>query len=500
MKGHFGDSGLMSAAQLTARRAAELIGTAEPGRPAYQFVADRLRLLIADGRIAVGTRLPSERDLVTALGLSRTTVSSAYAVLRDAGYVTSRRGSGSVATLPDGVVRRDTGLHLAANVPDGTIDLTCAALRAPAGMTEAAEAAIAASPGYLCGSGYVLHGIPELREVIASRYTERGLPTTADEVLVTTGAVVGTAIAARALLSPGDTVLLETPTYPNVLPTLEQLRARLAPVPVAPDGWDLPTTVSTVRASGARAAYLMPDFHNPTGSLMSDADRATLARALKRGRVTAIVDETVAEVRLDTDEPMPLPFGAHHADTISVGSASKSHWGGLRIGWVRASGPTLERLSAARVPFDIGAPVIDQLVLLELMRRSAGITQERRSDLVAARDALVTALRERLPQLRFVVPRGGLCLWIELPEPVAAEVTLAAEDEGLLIASGPRFAAAGGLDRWIRIPYVASPDELVEAVDRLARAMDQVRAGDAPETGSRRSAGRRTRRDGPLVA
>ena len=483
----------MAAPVLSAARTADLIGPTRGDGPAYQLVADALRLLIADGRIAVGTRLPSERDLTGALGLSRTTVSSAYAVLRERGYLTSRRGSGSVASLPAGVVRRDTGLHLSPHVPEGAIDLTCAAQRAPAGMTQAAEAAIAASPDYLCGTGYLLDGLPELREVIAAHYCERGLPTTAGEVFVTTGAVVGTAIAARALLSPGDTVLMETPTYPNIFPTLRQLRARIAAVPVEPTGWDVPTMTSTIRASGARAAFLLPDFHNPTGNLMSDDQRASVAKALRQSRITAVVDETVVEVRLDHEGPMPLPFGAHHTDTISVGSASKSHWGGLRIGWIRAPQHLHESLHSARVPLDIGAPVIDQLVLLHLMRASAGITDERRSQLVESRDALAEALRTRCPQLRFVIPHGGLSLWVELPDPVALQVTLAAEDEGLLFASGPRFAAAGGLDRWIRLPYVLTPPELAEAVERLVRAL--ARTAEGAVVGGR---GRNPR--GPLVA
>lgn len=489
----------MAAPMISAARTAHLIGPTDGARdgkgPAYRILSDALRLLIADGRIAIGTRLPSERDLTGALGLSRTTVSSAYAVLRERGYLTSRRGSGSVASLPDGVVRRDTGLHLSAEVPEGTIDLTCAAQRAPAGMTQAAEAAIAASPDYLCGSGYLLNGVPELREAIAAHYAKRGLPTTAGEVFVTTGAVVGAAIAARALLSPGDTVVMETPTYPNIFPTLRQLRSRVAAVPVEPTGWDVPTMTSTIRASGAGAAILLPDFHNPTGNLMGDEQRADVAKALQRGRITAIVDETVVEINLDHEGPMPLPFGAHHADTISIGSASKSHWGGLRIGWIRAPRHLHESLHAARVPFDIGAPVIDQLVLLHLMRSHAGITDERRGHLIESRDALAGALQSRCPELTFVMPRGGLSLWVELPEPVATQVTLAAEDEGLLFASGPRFAAAGGLDRWIRLPYVLPPDELTEAVERLARALARVADG-RPVSGRSRPG----RHQGPLVA
>jgi DNA-binding transcriptional MocR family regulator len=290
-------------------------------------------------------------------------------------------------------------------------------------------------------------------------------------------------------------VLMETPTYPNIFPTLRQLRARIAAVPVEPTGWDIPTMTSTIRASGARAAFLLPDFHNPTGNLMSDDQRALVANALRQSRTTAIVDETVVELGLDHEGPMPLPFGAHHADTVSIGSASKSHWGGLRIGWIRAPKHLHESLHSARVPLDIGAPVIDQLVLLHLMRASPGITQERRRQLVESRDALAEALRTRCPQLRFVTPRGGLSLWVELPDPVALQVTLAAEDEGLLFASGPRFAAAGGLDRWIRLPYVLPPAELAEAVERLVRALARVADGTAATRGRRASHPR-----GPLVA
>ena len=131
-------------------------------------------------------------------------------------------------------------------------------------------------------------------------------------------------------------------------------------------------------------------------------------------------------------------------------------------------------------------------MLLELMRVSPGLTTQRRDDLREARDALVAALGARLPELRFRVPRGGLFLWCELPDGVdATGVALAAEDEGLLVAAGPRFAVTGGLDRWVRLPYVLAPDVMVEAVERLARAVDTVRAAgrrSQPQAAAQRGA------------
>ncbi|MEO7422996.1 MAG: PLP-dependent aminotransferase family protein [Ornithinibacter sp.] len=466
----------MTPVAVSAARTARLVGDLGSGGPAYRLLADALRHSIADGRIAAGTRLPSERQLTAALEVSRTTVASAYAVLRERGYLTSKRGSGSLATLPSSTRLRGTGSLFPADVAEGDIDLTCAATRAPAGVIEAYERAVTRLPAYLAGAGYLTLGVPELREVIAERYCARGLPTSPEEILVTSGAVAGLGIVARALLAHGDRVVVENPTYPNTADALRRGGARLVPLAMDPDGWDVHGAEGTIRSTRAAAAVLIPDFHNPTGALMSHEDRSRVARALRDAGTVPIIDETIAEVALDPGLPLPLPFGAHDPRTISVGSSSKSHWGGLRTGWIRAPRRALTALVEARVTTDLGAPVLEQLVLLELMRVSAGLTPERREHLCGSRDALAEALRERLPGITFRMPLGGLSLWCELPEDLSAtEVALAAEEAGLLIAAGPRFAVVGGLDRWLRLPYVLAPATMSEAVDRLAGAVDRLR-------------------------
>ncbi|MGG5259402.1 PLP-dependent aminotransferase family protein [Phycicoccus avicenniae] len=484
-------------ASVSAHRTARLVGGLDGGRPAYRALADALRLAVADGRIPAGTRLPSERDLTGPLGVSRTTVTRAYDVLREAGYLTSRRGSGSVATLPSGSLRRGPAGLFPADPAEGVIDLTCAATRAPAGVVEAYERAVQRLPAHLSGAGYLTHGVPDLREVIAQRYRDRGLPTSADDVIVTSGAVAGLGVVARAMLRPGDRVVVEDPSYPNTVDALRAAAVRLRPLVVDPGGWDVEAAERTLTAASARAAVLIPDFQNPTGALMPDEVRARLAHRLRATSTVPVIDESIVEIDLEGG-PAPLPFAAHAREAVSIGSASKSHWGGLRTGWVRAPRGGLRDLVEARVSGDLGAPVLEQLVLADLMQRSPGLTPERRDGLRASRTALAEALTAHLPDVRFRVPRGGLSLWCELPDGLSSTaLTAAAEDEGLLVAAGPRFAVAGGLDRWLRLPHPLAPETMTEAVRRLARAAEQVRAG-RPAGGARRTAPRRPRR--PLVA
>jgi DNA-binding transcriptional MocR family regulator len=470
----------------SAARVAQLLGDRDHGIPAYRWLADGLLVLISDGRIPSGHTLPSERVLTTALGLSRTTVTRAYALLAEAGFLVARQGSGHVATLPLGRARVGVGGALlpGTGLSDDLLDLTCAACRAPAGTAEAYAAALAALPSYLAGTGYVTAGLAELRELIAERYAERGLPTDPEQVLVVGGALSGVSLAVRALTSPGQRVLVESPSYPNAIDAARRSGARLVPLPVEPDGWDLELAVATIAAAKPVVAQLILDFHNPTGSLMPDADRERLAAALRRAGTVAIVDETMLEVRLD-EAPTPLPFAAHLSRCVLVGSSSKSHWGGLRVGWLRVPKPLLPRLLQARIADDLGAPIVEQLALVELLRRTPGLHPERRDELRASRAAMAAALPQALPGARWVVPAGGLSLWVELPEARANQLASAAIEAGVLISPGPQFAVSHGLERFVRLPYKDPADVVTEAVRRLGRAWRAQQQLPEGRTGAR---------------
>lgn len=454
----------------------------EPG-PAYQRLARRLRLCIADGRIATGTRLPSERELTARLRVSRTTVAHVYAVLREQGYLESRRGSGSVTRLPVRAGR--VGDHLlspraqGADLPEA-IDLTCTAPSAPPGLVAAYEEAVQALPVYLADTGYYPSGLPVLREALAARYAGRGLPTDPDQIVVVPGALAGVAVAVQAFVSAGDRVLVESPTYPNAITAFRARHARLVGVPVDPTGWDLDAAAAAVRQVGPRAAYLIPDFHNPTGALLSETARARMAEVLARGRVLPIVDESMVEVGLD-DEQMPSPFAAILDETLTVGSASKAFWGGLRIGWIRVPRSRVDAVVRARLGLDLGCAPLEQLVLAELLRDADAVLAHRRESLRESRRALRQALAAHLPDWTPPATHGGQALWVRLPEPLSTAVTVAAERQHVYLAAGPAFSPDEGLEGFLRLPYSLPAEPLTEAVRRLALAwQDARRVGASP--------------------
>ncbi len=457
---------------LAASRIAGLIGHFER-TPAYKGLAEGLRVLITDGRIPVGARLPSERELTEALAVSRTTVTRAYAELRDHGFLVSRQGSGSVASLPASRGHRGDHLLPPGDLPEDKIDLTCAAPVPGPGVLAAYERAVAELPAYLAGTGYYPSGLPALREAVAASYAVRGLPTSPDQVMIVPGALAGVAIAARALLTSGDRAVVESPTYPNAIATLSHCGARLVGVDVPPDaaqaGPDTAGLVATLRQVSAQVAYLIPDFHNPTGALMEDAAREQVARTLARAGTTAIIDESMVALALDGQE-MPAPFAVHSPDAVSVGSLSKSFWGGLRTGWLRIPETRVDAFFRARLSLDLGVPLLEQLVATDLVSTGQDLLTHRREQVRSSRDAALAALAEHLPQWRVSHPGGGLNLWCELPQALSSALVPKAARHDVLLASGPSFAPEGGLDRFVRLPYTQPAHVLTDAISRLGQA------------------------------
>ncbi len=459
---------------ITAERLATLVGSFHRA-PAYRGLCQALQALIGDGRITLGTRLPSERAVTAVLDVSRTTVTRAYAELVASGFAVAKQGSGTYAAVPEERRRaHDHALHGLGPIgpDDPRIDLSCAAGSASADIAEAYARALTLLPAYLSTDGYLPSGLPVLQERVAASYTRRGLPTEPDQIIVTSGALAAIAVVARALSRSGDRITVETPGYPNAIEALRLGGARLVASPMADplggQGWDVDGIEATLRQSSPRLAYLIPDYQNPTGFLMDDAMRERLAGLLRSTRTVAIVDETLQSTSL-VDTPMPKPFAAHAEDAITVGSASKLCWGGLRVGWIRAPRDLVARFVAARAKIDLGSSLFDQLVVSEVLR-SEDPFAVRRGRVRAQRDALVGALREHLPSWRFRVPDGGLTLWVQMPHGSATRLATDVERAGLHVVPGPVFGVEGGLDTWMRLPYTKPQEQLVAVVERLASA------------------------------
>jgi DNA-binding transcriptional MocR family regulator len=463
---------------------ARLLGDLPGERPFYATLARAIRALILDGRLALRVRLPAERDLASALGVSRTTVTAAYDALRAESYIESRQGAGSWTWLPRGrgSVTPSAAGGTSVGEPAPEIDLGNAAPGAPEIFEEAVEAALVGLRRETAGPGYDPTGLPAVREAIAERYTERGLPTRPDEIVVTNGAQHALTLVIEELMAPGDPVLVESPTYPHALDALRRRGARLIPAGVNA-GWDVELIEAGMRQAAVRLGYTNPDFHNPTGRLMNDEERIALAAAARRCGTYLIADETFAELPLD-GRPTPPPLPAYAADgrIIGIGSAAKLFWGGLRIGWIRTTPPLARRFATVRESIDLASPVLEQLIVRELLHRVDEVRAERIAQLAAGRDALTSALRDLLPEWRFVEPEGGMSLWARLPGPFATALTDAVARHGVRVVPGPLFGVDGVLEDYVRLPYVQSPEVLREAVERLARAYRAVESAPAPRS------------------
>ncbi|CAN5798551.1 PLP-dependent aminotransferase family protein [soil metagenome] len=459
--------------------------TASSVGPAYEGLADGLRMLIIDGRLPVGARLPSERTLSDALKVSRTTVTAAYAALRDDGYLNARRGARSTTALPVG----DQVGGAAASAP-ASIDLARAAMSAPASaVLEAYAAAAQQMTPYLQGTGMELVGITPLRAAIAERYCARGLPTEPDQIMVTTGALHAIRLILATYTQPGDRVLVEQPTYPGVLAAIGAAGGRPVPVSLVGDdaehGWELSAIEAAIRQLAPNLAYFIPDNQNPTGLTLSAQDRKGLAQLISETRTRTIIDETMTEVWLD--RPVPAPVAAAMTSRrdllITVGSMSKSFWGGLRVGWIRAERATLASVAALRPSLDMGTPILEQLAATRLLDHAEELLPQRRATLAARRDLLHSLLAEQLPDWTPGPGRDGVALWVRLPAPMSSALSAAASRMGLDLPPGPRFGVDGSLERYVRVPYTLPEDQLPAAVELLARAWYSVTGTGGAELG-----------------
>ncbi|RUP34013.1 MAG: PLP-dependent aminotransferase family protein [Mycolicibacterium sp.] len=448
--------------------------------PAYLGLADAIRLLIVDGRLPVGARYPSERALADALRVSRTTVTAAYAQLREDGYLNARRGARSTTALPPTALTASP----APIVRTGTLSLADAAPSAPAAATlEAFTRAAQRVAPHLHDLGIELTGVAELRQAIAERYCARGLPTDPDEIMVTTGALHAINLVLATYAHPGDRVLIEQPTYHGAISLIAASGARPVPVSMAEDGWELDAVQAAMRQLAPTLAYLIVDNHNPTGLSLPAAGRERLARIISETRTRTIIDETICDIWLD--EPLPPPLASYLESrrdlVITVGSMSKSFWGGLRVGWIRAERSTLAAIAAVRPTIDLGTAIVEQLASADLLRQADTVLPARRDMLRARRELVSSLLQEQLPDWTASPCHGGMSMWMRLPAPMSSALSAAASRMGLVIPAGPRFGVDGTLERFIRVPFTQPEERLHQSVAVLAQAWRSVTGAGTPD-------------------
>jgi DNA-binding transcriptional MocR family regulator len=451
--------------------------------PLYRRLSQGLGELIDRGELPPLAQLPPERALAEALAMSRTTVVAAYRVLRDDGRLVSRQGSGTTvratprATVSSEELAGDRAAAQFLNGPLAPIDFATAAL--PALDLVAEVAAGITADDYLALTrehhGYHLRGLPALRERIARWYSDQGFPTTADEILITSGAQQALELIARGCLQPADHVIVEEPTYRGALEAFGR-SARIRAVRTDPAGLDLAALEVALDNQWPRLIYVQSTGQNPTGAILAPTRRARLVRLAESVGAILVDDTSLSGTVFDAPRPA-VALGT--ADSlITVGSMSKLFWGGLRLGWIRASVQVASRLAQVRGITDLGSSLITQEIARRLFDRIDEAAAQRKTQLTTGLQTLTGLLSDQLPTWTWHPPVSGASLWVRLPQGNATHFAQVALRYGVAILPGAVFSgrvdgpAAGrsGVDDHTRLPYALPPEVLREGVERLAQA------------------------------
>lgn len=455
----------------------ERLGRWSSGRgPLYVLLAARMRTLIDQGELPPGARLPPDRALASALAVGRNTVVAAYDQLAVEGRIVRRQGSGtrvagSASAPPRTTTDAPAFLHLL-EPKDGVILLACAAPDAPpAELIEAYTRTLPELAATAGDIGYHPMGHIALRRAIAERYQRRGLPTAPDQVLVTTGGQQALSLLARSLVRPGDRVLVEAPTYPGALEAFREEAAVLRGLPVGLTGF-----AAAVAEHSPVFAYVIATFHNPTGAVLPALQRRRLAETAAEAGVVLVDDEVLTDLGFPSEQ-VPPPLAAYNDQVITIGSLSKVVWGGLRIGWLRAPAPVVARLARLRAVHDLGGNIPAQLAAADLLPRLDAPHRREALQRQARHDHLRAELARHLPDWQAPAVRGGQTLWVRLPHGDGRSFAQTALRHGVAVLPGTGLDADGHSEKYVRLHFLAPPDDLSEAVRRLAAAW---RSYDAP--------------------
>jgi 2-aminoadipate transaminase len=329
-------------------------------------------------------------------------------------------------------------------------------------------------------------GFGPLVDALVEEMARRSIAAAPGNVLVTTGSQQGLDLVARVLLDPGDAVLVELPTFTGAIAAFRNVQARLVGVRQADDGIDvedLERVSAQLQRDGVRVKllYVVPNFQNPTGRLLSLPHRDALLEWAARHDCLIVEDDPYGTLYFDDAAAAavrPIKADDTGGRVIYLSSFSKTLAPGFRVGWLAAEAELVERFETAKQAADLASGTLDQRVACEAMRRGLldRIAPALRAEYRARRDVMIAALRARLDgRLTWVTPSGGFFLWATLPPGEDDEALLArALEERLIFVAGSAFFVDGSGHDTVRLAFsAAAPPLIEEGVARLARALDR---------------------------
>ena len=464
----------------------------------YEALADDIARSIRGGLLKPGERLPSVRQASTARKLSPATIFQAYYRLEAQGLIESRARSGyyvtrAVAALPPEpeTASRPDGESRAVDVSELVFDILQSSMHrdvVPLGSAfmsptlfpldrigrAMATAALHLDPWSTVDD--LTPGNASLRRQIALRYLIDGMDVSADEIVITTGALEALNLCIAAVTQPGDAVVVESPCFYACLQSLERYGLRAIEVPTHPrDGIDLDSLEAAIERHSPRACWLMPTFHNPLGSTMPEERKRALVELLARHDIPLVEDDVYAELHFAGKRALPAKAFDRDGQVMHCSSFSKSLAPGYRIGWV-AAGRRAQDIARRKLTSTLNTNVPAQIALAKHLERGGFDRHLRRlrRTLAEQQSRYIAAIADAFPEgTRVTRPAGGYFLWLELPEGIdTLQLQQRASQQGISIAPGPMFSASRGFRNCLRLncghPFDARIEGALATLRKLA--------------------------------
>lgn len=476
-------------------------GDRASAEPLYRQLGGYLRGLVEAGRLPAGSKLPATRELAAALGFSRNTVSLAYDDLVAAGVLTAHVGQGTFVSVHAGPSASGTsaGGPSRGFVWSGLFALRARTLGVPAGLlppraaapirfdfrggqvdcgalpgrdlrralAEAAGERLAALAAHQDPAGW-----PPLRAAVAHYLVGRGIACEARDVAIVDGAQQAIDLVARVLLDPGDTVVMERPGYFGAWVAFLACQANVVGVGVDAEGLRTDELARVLRARRVKLVYTTPAAQCPTGAILSEPRRRALLALADEHQAPVFEDDYDSELRYQGPPVAALKTVDSAGQVVYAGTFSKVLFPGLRVGYVVAPRPLLEKMVLARWNADVETGVLTQAALATLLANGALTRHVRRvRTLYAERSvAMQAALEHAMPEgTQWSRPQSGLSLWLTLPPGTDAQgLERAAREAGVAYTPGSAFHWDGGGDTNLLLSFAAlAPAAIHEGIEIL---------------------------------
>nr|WP_220805997.1 PLP-dependent aminotransferase family protein [Achromobacter sp. UMC71] len=465
----------------------------------YEKLANEIAKSIRDGVLRVGDKLPSVRDACASRGVSPSTVFQAYYLLEARGLIRARPRSGYYVntrseslppepdtSCPDG---ESTELAISERIFDildsvRNRDVTPlgsafpSPLLFPLPRLAQAMSAHLKRQDPLATMEDLSPGNPGLRRQIALRYLIAGINVPASDIVITNGALEALNLCLQAVAQPGDTVIVEAPTFYGALQALERQGLKALEVPTHPrTGVDLGAMEAAIKRHAPKACWLMTQFQNPLGSLMPEEKKRQLVELLARHGIPLIEDDVYGELYFGAVRPVPAKAFDQQGLVLHCASFSKCLAPGYRIGWATA-GRYTQRVQRLKLSSTLSASSPAQGAIAEYLEQGGYDRHLRRlrETLQAQQDLMANAIARAFPAgTRVTRPQGGFFLWIEMPAAVdALALHKQALARGISVAPGPIFSASGQFGNALRLnyghPWDAAQADAIRALGEMARA------------------------------